>query len=69
MRRSEAMLSHLVATSPDLITLTDLASGRYAMVNHTFERHTGYSAAEAVGRTAVELGVWATRRTASASSR
>ena len=25
VRRSEAMLSHLVATSPDLITLTDLA--------------------------------------------
>ena len=43
------MLSHLVATSPDLITLTDLATGRYAMVNQTFERFTGYSAAEARG--------------------
>ena len=58
VRRSEAMLSHLVATSPDVITLTDLATGRYAMVNRTFERQTGYSAAEVVGRTAVELGVW-----------
>jgi PAS domain S-box-containing protein len=58
VRRSEAMLSHLVATSPDLITLTDLASGRYAMVNKAFERVTGYSASEAIGRTSLELGVW-----------
>ena len=58
VRRNEAMLSHLVATSPDLITLTELVSGRYVMVNHTFERTVGYSAAEAKGRTALELGVW-----------
>jgi len=47
-----------VATSPDVITLTDLQTGRYAMVNRQFERQTGYSATEVVGRTAVELGVW-----------
>jgi PAS domain S-box-containing protein len=47
-----------VATSPDLITLTDMASGRYAMVNQAFERITGWSAHEAVGRTSLELGVW-----------
>jgi PAS domain S-box-containing protein len=58
VRRSEAMLAHLVATSPDLITLTDLETGRYAMVNQTFERVTGWSVAEAVGHTAMELGVW-----------
>ncbi len=58
VRRSEAMLSHLVATSPDLISLTDLATGRYAMVNQTFERITGYASADVVGRTDVELGLW-----------
>ncbi len=58
VRHSEAMLSHLVATSPDLITLTDMATGRYAMVNQAFERISGWSAEEAVGRTALELGVW-----------
>jgi PAS domain S-box-containing protein len=52
------MLSHLVATSPDLITLTDLATGRYVMVNQAFERVTGYRGAEVVGRTSVELGLW-----------
>ncbi len=59
VRRSEAMLSHLVATSPDLITLTDMATGRYVMVNQTFEKLAGYSASEAIGRSSLELGVWA----------
>jgi PAS domain S-box-containing protein len=58
VRRSETMLSHLVATSPDVITLTDLSTGRYAMVNRTFEKVTGYGVAEVVGRTSVELGIW-----------
>jgi PAS domain S-box-containing protein len=58
LRRSESLLSHLVATSPDVITLTELASGRYAMVNQAFERVIGWSAGEAVGRTSLELGVW-----------
>ena len=59
VRRSETMLSHLVATSPDVITLTDLSTGRYVMVNQTFEAVTGFRAAEVVGRTSLELGVWA----------
>jgi len=58
LRRSEAMLSHLVTTSPDLITLTDMATGRYVMVNEAFSRFSGHSAAEALGRTSLELGVW-----------
>ncbi|HZT54983.1 MAG TPA: PAS domain-containing protein, partial [Burkholderiaceae bacterium] len=58
LRRSEAMLSHLFATSPDCITLTEMATGRYAMVNAAFTRLTGYRADEAVGRTALELGLW-----------
>jgi PAS domain S-box-containing protein len=58
LRRSEAMLSHLVTTSPDLITLTDLATGRYVMVNEAFAGYTGYTVAEAIGRTSLELGVW-----------
>ncbi len=58
LRRSEATLAHLVDTSPDLITLTDLGSGRYHMVNPAFERFSGWSQAEAVGRTSLELGIW-----------
>jgi len=62
VRRSEAMLAHLVATSPDLITLTDLGTGRYAMVNQAFERVTGWRADEVVGRTSLDLGVWGQAR-------
>ncbi|MBT9491249.1 MAG: PAS domain S-box protein [Paucibacter sp.] len=58
LRRSEGLLSHLVATSPDVITLTEMSSGRYAMVNKTFERLSGYSSEEVLGRTADELGIW-----------
>ena len=59
LQRSEALLSHVVATSPDVITLTDLVSGRYVMVNPSFERLSGWPAAEVLGRTSLELGVWA----------
>ena len=58
LRRSEAMLSHLFATSPDCITLSDMATKRHAMVNAAFTRVTGYSSDEVVGRTAAELGLW-----------
>ncbi len=61
VRRSETMLAHLVATSPDLITLTEVSSGRYAMVNQAFERVTGWTAAEAVGHTSMDLGIWGTQ--------
>jgi len=58
LRRSETTLSHLVATSPDLITLTELDTGRFVMVNDTFTRLSGHAREEAIGRTALEVGVW-----------
>jgi PAS domain S-box-containing protein len=58
VRRSEALLSHVVATSPDMIALADTASGRYAMVNAAFTRLTGWKADEVIGRSAEELGLW-----------
>ena len=56
--RSEALMTHLVATSPDLIVLTDLETGRYVMVNDAFVRVSGWPRDEAVGKTTIELGVW-----------
>lgn len=64
LRRSEAMLSHLFATSPDCIALTEMATGRYAMVNPAFCGLTGFASEEVVGRTAAELGLWHDQRTA-----
>jgi PAS domain S-box-containing protein len=57
-QRYEALLSQVVSMSPDVITLTDLGTGRYEMVNASFTRLTGYPAAEVVGRSAVEIGIW-----------
>jgi PAS domain S-box-containing protein len=56
--RTEALLEHVVTTSPDLITLTDIATGRYVMVNDAFAALSGWARDEAIGRTALELGVW-----------
>ncbi|MFG6467978.1 PAS domain-containing hybrid sensor histidine kinase/response regulator [Roseateles sp. BYS87W] len=58
LRRSEGLLSHLVATSPDVITLTEAETGRYAMVNKAFETLSGWSSSEVLGRTADEIGIW-----------
>ncbi|CAM3735134.1 PAS domain S-box protein [Roseateles saccharophilus] len=80
LRRSEGLLSHLVATSPDVITLTEAEGGRYAMVNKAFEALTGWTSAEVVGHTSAEIGIWhdpadrdaireAIRRDGSASNR
>jgi PAS domain S-box-containing protein len=56
--RYEALLSQVVSMSPDVITLTDLGTGRYEMVNASFCRLTGYESADVVGRSALEIGIW-----------
>lgn len=56
--RSEALMTHVVATSPDIITLSELATGRYLMVSDAFAKTTGWSREEAIGRTAKEITVW-----------
>ena len=58
LRRSETLLTHLVATSPDVITLTEMKTGRYAMVNKSFEARMGYSAQEVLGQSTEELALW-----------
>ena len=58
LRRSEAMLSHLFATSPDCIGLSEIETGRYTMVNAAFCQLTGFAEQEVLGRTATELGLW-----------
>jgi PAS domain S-box-containing protein len=59
VNRSRELLQHVIATSPDMITLSELDTGRYVLVNDTFSRMTGYTPQEAVGRSSIELGQWA----------
>ncbi|MEA5569892.1 PAS domain-containing sensor histidine kinase [Calothrix sp. UHCC 0171] len=44
--------------SPDPITISTLAEGRYIEVNDSFVRLTGITRDEAVGKTSCELGIW-----------
>jgi two-component system, cell cycle sensor histidine kinase and response regulator CckA len=56
---SEEKFSKAFHLGPDAITITSAENGRYIEVNDSFLRLTGYTRNELIGRTAVELGVWA----------
>ncbi len=62
LRQSEEKFAKMFHSSPDMIVLTRLSDGRYIDVNEAFERILGYSRADALGQTALSLGVWADPR-------
>ncbi|MGH8352210.1 MAG: PAS domain S-box protein, partial [Pseudomonas sp.] len=60
LRASEEKFAKAFRTTPDAVVITDRASGRFIEVNPSFEEQFGWSAAEAIGRTSLELGIWLT---------
>jgi PAS domain S-box-containing protein len=66
LRESEERFAKAFESSPLALTITSLKTGRLLEVNETFTRLSGYTRDEAVGRTTLELGLWArpTDRTA-----
>ncbi|ATC63509.1 hybrid sensor histidine kinase/response regulator [Nibricoccus aquaticus] len=58
LRVSQEKFHRAFTASPHAITLSDMVTGRYIEVNDGFERITGYTRAEAVGRTSLEMGMW-----------
>jgi PAS domain S-box-containing protein len=58
LRESEEKFSKAFRVSPFALTISELATGRYIDVNSGFERTTGYSRPEVIGRTSKELGIW-----------
>ncbi|WP_019408140.1 bifunctional diguanylate cyclase/phosphodiesterase [Pseudomonas psychrophila] len=58
LKTSEEKFAKAFHSSPDAITISELASGRYLEVNDGFSRLTGYSSAEVIGRSPYELGIW-----------
>ena len=61
LRRSEAKFASAFRSSPCAMTITSLDSGRFIDVNRSFERQTGFSKEEVLGRTSAEIGLWPDR--------
>ena len=58
LRASEEKFAKVFRSGPLILTITRVADGRLIDVNETFVQVTGYSRAEALGRTPTELGLW-----------
>jgi len=59
LRFSEEKFAKAFRASPDAITITTLEEGRYIEVNDSFLRLSGYTREEVIGRTSLELNLWA----------
>lgn len=58
LRESETNLRKLYEASPDSIAVLRMPERVFTEINRTFERATGYSRAEVIGKTDLELGAW-----------
>ena len=59
LRNSEEKFSQAFHYSPDAVVITDKVSGRFIEVNAGFERQFGWSSEQTLGRTSLEMGIWA----------
>lgn len=59
LRESEDRFSKAFRASPDAISIVELATGRIIEINHAVERIFGFKESEVVGRTSIELNLWA----------
>lgn len=58
LRIAQEQLSAAFQVSPDSMSITRMSDGTLVEINQAFERATGYSREEALGRNVMELGVW-----------
>lgn len=59
LRSSEDKFAQAFNYSPDAVVITDKASGRFIEVNAGFEQQFGWSSEQTLGRTSLEIGIWA----------
>jgi PAS domain S-box-containing protein len=62
LRQSEERFSRFLQTNPVGVTITTIDEGRFLDVNDRYLELTGYSREEIVGRTVLDLGIWADPR-------
>src|SRR5215469_17711217 len=58
LRESETNLRKLYEASPALISVLRMPERVFTEINQTFERGSGYSRDEVIGKTDLEVGVW-----------
>ena len=61
LRLSEEKFAKAFRSSPDSITISTLTDGRFIEVNDSCLKLLGYSREEIIGKTSLELGIWAKR--------
>ncbi len=59
LRASEDKFSKAFHTSPDSVNINRLSDGTYMEVNDGFTKVTGYSKEDVIGRTSLEIDIWA----------
>lgn len=59
LRRSEECFSKAFRANPSATAITSINEGRYTDVNDSWLRLLGFTREEVVGKTSLELGVWA----------
>lgn len=58
LRQSEKKFATAFRASPHAMTITSLRDGRFIDVNASFERQSGYSRDEILGKTILDLDLW-----------
>ena len=59
LEESQELFARAVGSSPDWISVVRISDGVILHVNDAFERESGYAAAEVIGRSTLEVGLWA----------
>jgi len=59
LRRSEERFRLAFMTSPDAIAINRASNGKYVAINEGFSELLGWQDHEVLGRTSLELGIWA----------
>ncbi len=59
LRQSEARFRAAFLASPDSVTITRLDNGQYVEVNNSFTQITGFTYDETIGKTALDINIWA----------
>lgn len=56
---SEARFKKFFETVPGAVSITEVETGKYIDVNPAFERLSGYKKEELIGKTSLEINIWA----------